>query len=61
MGILLNIFTVDLWEIFFFDFVDPIKQALTSKNTQELPPELKTAPDDTKQPHKKRRKKEKIR
>ena len=27
MGIFLNIFTVDLWEKFFFDFLNPIKQA----------------------------------
>ena len=27
MRIFLNIFTVDLWENFFIDFLDPIKQA----------------------------------
>ena len=35
VGIFLNIFTVDLWENFFFDFLEPIKQAL-ALNTYDM-------------------------
>ena len=35
MGIFLNIFTVDLWETKFFDFLDPIKQAPEFVNFSE--------------------------
>ena len=41
MGIFLNIFMVDLWEIFFFDFLDPIKQApALKKNHSAFSPEI---------------------
>ena len=36
MGIFLNIFTVDLWEIFFFDFLDPVKQAPVLKYHESI-------------------------
>ena len=37
MGIFLNIFTADLWENFFFDFLDPIKQAPAFKHVSYNP------------------------
>ena len=44
VAIFLNIFTIDLWETFFFEFFDPIKQApaLNVGNIKGPPGHLQT-------------------